>query len=225
LCQVRRGSRLCGLAGGDAGNLTMVIHTVHRLLRLVLGLFMFGFGTALMLRGELGTDPWTVFAQGLSIVTGVSIGVITVAVGLAVLLLWIPLKQRPGVGTVANALLIGPFMELGLFLIDTPPSLALRAIFFATGLLMVAIGSGWYLGSRLGPGPRDGLMTGLHRRFGWPLWAARTGIEVTVVVSGWLLGGTVGWGTAAFALLIGPLVQPAVTALTMSGYPENRTGK
>lgn len=203
----------------------MVTHTLHRLLRLLVGLFMFGFGTALMLRAQLGTDPWTVFAEGLSLVTGLSIGLVTVLVGLAVLLAWIPLKQRPGVGTVANALLIGPFMEVGLFLIDTPPTLTLRIIFFSAGLLMVAIGSGWYIGTGLGPGPRDGLMTGLHRRFGWPLWATRTGIEVTVVISGWLLGGTVGWGTVAFALLIGPLIQPALKALSMRDYWEKRIGR
>jgi len=202
----------------------MVIHALHRLLRLTLGLFMFGFGTALMLRAELGTDPWTVFAEGISAVTGLTIGLVTVFVGLAVLLLWIPLKQRPGLGTIANALLIGPFMELGLYLIDTPPSLPLRTIFFSTGLLMIALGSGWYIGTGLGPGPRDGLMTGLHRTFGWPLWVSRTSIEVTVVVSGWLLGGTVGIGTVAFAILIGPLVQPAVKALGMSDYWEKRTG-
>lgn len=203
----------------------MVAHTLHRLVRLLLGLFMFGFGTALMLRAELGVDPWTVFAEGLSLVTGLGIGLVTVLVGLTVLLLWIPLKQKPGVGTVANALLIGPFMEVGLFLIDTPPTLPLKIIFFSSGLLMVAIGSGWYLGTGLGPGPRDGLMTGLNRRFGWPLWVSRTSIEVTVVVSGWLLGGTVGFGTVAFAILIGPLVQPAVKALAMPDYWEKRTGK
>lgn len=203
----------------------MVAHTLHRLVRLLLGLFMFGFGTALMLRAELGVDPWTVFAEGLSLVTGLGIGLVTVLVGLTVLLLWIPLNQKPGVGTVANALLIGPFMEVGLFLIDTPPTLPLKIIFFSSGLLMVAIGSGWYLGTGLGPGPRDGLMTGLNRRFGWPLWVSRTSIEVTVVVSGWLLGGTVGFGTVAFAILIGPLVQPAVKALAMPDYWEKRTGK
>jgi uncharacterized membrane protein YczE len=195
-----------------------VNHFLHRFARLILGLFMFGFGTALMLQAQLGTDPWTVFAEGLSLVSGLTIGVVTILVGLGVLLLWIPLRQRPGVGTIANALLIGPFLELGLFLIDTPPTLPLRIIFFSTGLLMIAIGSGWYIGTGLGPGPRDGLMTGIHRKFGWPIWMVRTGIEVTVVVSGWLLGGTVGWGTVVFAIAIGPLVQPALRALAMPDY-------
>jgi uncharacterized membrane protein YczE len=194
------------------------LRTLHRLARLFLGLFLFGFGTAFMLRAQLGVDPWTVFAEGLSLVTGWRIGWVVIGVGVAVLLLWIPLRQRPGIGTVANALLIGPFMELGLAVIDTPPSMTLRIVFFSGGLLMVAIGSGWYIGSGFGPGPRDGLMTGLHRRFGWPIWAVRTGIEVTVVVSGWLLGGGVGVGTVAFALLIGPLVQPALRALAMPEY-------
>jgi uncharacterized membrane protein YczE len=193
-------------------------HTIHRLSRLFLGLFLFGFGTAFMLRAQLGVDPWTVFAEGLSLVTGWRIGWVVVGVGVAVLLLWIPLRQRPGIGTVANALLIGPFMELGLAVIETPAPMALRIVFFSGGLLMVALGSGWYIGSGFGPGPRDGLMTGLHRRFGWPIWSVRTGIEVTVVISGWLLGGSVGVGTVAFALFIGPLVQPALRALAMPDY-------
>lgn len=201
------------------------MHTLHRAARLLLGLFLFGTGTAFMLRAQLGTDPWTVFAEGLSLVTGLGIGLVTVLVGLTVLLVWIPLKQRPGVGTITNALLVGPFMELGLALIDTPPSLPLRIVFFSTGLLMIAVGSGWYIGTGLGPGPRDGLMTGFNRRFGWPIWAVRTSIEIVVVVSGWLLGGTVGWGTVAFALLVGPLVQPALRALAMPDYWENPKGR
>ena len=203
----------------------MIHHTLHRPVRLLVGLFMFGFGAAFILRAQLGNDPWTVFAEGVSLTTGLSIGLVTVLVGLTVLLFWIPLKQRPGIGTVTNALLVGPFMEVGLHLIETPPSLPLKIIFFSAGLLMIAIGSGWYIGTGLGPGPRDGLMTGLHKRFGWPLWATRTSIEVTVVISGWLLGGTVGLGTVAFALLIGPLVQPALKALAMRDYWEKRTGR
>jgi len=200
-----------------------MLRHLHRLSRLMLGLFMFGFALAFMLRSGLGVDPWTVFAEGLSLVSGIRIGWIVVGVGVLVLLMWIPLRQRPGLGTVANALLVGPFMEVGLFVVETPPSLALRVIFFATGLLMIGLGSGWYIGSGYGPGPRDGLMTGFNVRFGWPLWAVRTGIEVTVVISGWLLGGTVGWGTIAFALLIGPIVQPALRALAMPDYWANST--
>jgi uncharacterized membrane protein YczE len=201
------------------------MHTLHRFSRLLLGLFLFGLGTAFLLRSDLGVDPWTVFAEGISLTTGIRIGWVVIGVGVAVMLLWIPLRQVPGIGTVANALLVGAFLEFGLELIDTPDSLVLRIIFFATGMVMIAMGSGWYIGAGLGPGPRDGLMTGLNRRFGWPIWAARTGVEALAVVSGWLLGGTVGWGTVAFALLIGPMVQPALRALTMPRYRTNATGK
>lgn len=201
------------------------MQTLHRLSRLLLGLFLFGFGTAFLLRSNLGVDPWTVFAEGISLTTGIRIGWVVIGVGVAVMLLWIPLRQVPGIGTVANALLVGAFLEFGLELVDTPDSLVLKIIFFATGMVMIALGSGWYIGAGLGPGPRDGLMTGLNRRFGWPIWAARTGVEALAVVSGWLLGGTVGWGTVAFALLIGPMVQPALRAMAMPRYRANPTGK
>lgn len=201
------------------------MHTLHRLSRLLLGLFLFGFGTAFLLRSNLGVDPWTVFAEGISLTTGIRIGWVVIGVGVAVMLLWIPLRQVPGIGTVANALLVGAFLEFGLELVDTPDSLSLRIIFFATGMVMIALGSGWYIGVGLGPGPRDGLMTGLNRQFGWPIWAARTGVEAFAVVSGWLLGGSVGWGTVAFALLIGPMVQPALRAMAMPRYRANPTGK
>jgi uncharacterized membrane protein YczE len=202
-----------------------MVHQLHRLSRLMLGLFMFGFALAFLYRSELGLDPWTVFAEGLALVTGIRIGLIVVILGVVVLLMWIPLRQRPGIGTVANALLVGPFMEVGLVFVETPDSLALRIVFFATGTLMIGIGSGWYIGSGYGPGPRDGLMTGFHNRFGWPIWSVRTGVEVSVVVTGWLLGGTVGWGTVAFAVAIGPLVQPSLKALAMPDYWANSTGK
>ena len=201
------------------------MYTLHRLSRLLLGLFLFGLGTAFLLRSNLGVDPWTVFAEGISLTTGIRIGWVVIGVGVAVMLLWIPLRQMPGIGTVANALLVGAFLEFGLELVDTPDSLILKIIFFATGMVMIALGSGWYIGAGLGPGPRDGLMTGLNRKFGWPIWAARTGVEAVVVVSGWLLGGTVGWGTVAFALLIGPMVQPALRAMAMPRYRANPTGK
>lgn len=202
----------------------MVRH-LHRLSRLMLGLFMFGFGLGFLYESKMGLDPWTVLAEGLTLVTGIRIGWIVVILGVVVLLMWIPLKQRPGIGTVANALLVGPFMEVGLYFVETPESLPLRIVFFATGILMVGIGTGWYIGSGYGPGPRDGLMTGFHHRFGWPIWGVRTGVEVTVVATGWLLGGTVGWGTVAFALLIGPTVQPSLRALAMPDYWANSTGK
>lgn len=176
-----------------------------RLLRLVPGLILYGVADAFMIRAALGVDSWTVFAQGVSVRTGLGIGLLTNLIGLAVLLLWIPLRQRPGLGTVLNILLVGPGIELGLWLLPAPEPLWARVGYFAVGLVLLAVASGIYIGARLGPGPRDGLMTGIHSRFGTPIWIGRTAVEVVVLVTGWLLGGDVGFGTLAFALLIGPL--------------------
>ncbi len=176
-----------------------------RLLRLVPGLLLYGVADAFMIRAAVGVDPWTVFAQGVSVRTGLGIGLLTNLIGLAVLLLWIPLRQRPGIGTVLNILLVGPGIELGLWLLPAPESLWARIGFFAIGLVLLAVASGVYIGAHLGPGPRDGLMTGIHLRFGTPIWVGRTGVEVTVLLVGWILGGDAGLGTLAFALLIGPL--------------------
>ncbi|MBL3698536.1 YczE/YyaS/YitT family protein [Leucobacter luti] len=176
-----------------------------RLSRLIPGLLLYGFADALMIRAAVGVDPWTVFAQGVSLHTPLSIGILTNIIGLGVLLLWIPLRQRPGLGTVLNILLVGPSIDLGLWLLPAPEALWSRIAYFTAGLLLLAVASGIYIGARLGPGPRDGLMTGIHARFGIPIWVGRTGVELTVLAIGWLLGGNVGLGTAAFAILIGPL--------------------
>ncbi|GAA1610506.1 hypothetical protein [Leucobacter chromiireducens] len=176
-----------------------------RLLRLIPGLLLYGIADAFMIRAAVGVDPWTVFAQGVSLHTPLSIGILTNIIGLTVLLLWIPLRQRPGLGTILNILLVGPGIDLGLWLLPVPESMWLRIAFFTIGMLLLAVASGIYIGARLGPGPRDGLMTGIHARFGTPIWIARTGVELTVLVIGWILGGNVGLGTVAFALLIGPL--------------------
>ncbi|GAA1703316.1 membrane protein [Microcella alkalica] len=186
---------------------------VRRWGQLLLGLFLFGVAVSLMIRAEIGLDPWTVFAQGLEKQTGVSIGVVVVLLGAGVLLLWIPLRQRPGIGTVLNVLLIGPVMDLVLPLIATPEPLWGRILLFGGGLLLLSIATGLYIGARFGPGPRDGLMTGAHARFGWAIWKVRTGVELTVLAIGWLLGGTVGVGTVAFALLIGPMVGQTLPRL------------
>ena len=178
---------------------------LRRIPQLLIGLVLYGIADAMMIRAALGVDPWTVFAQGLSHLTGIGIGWLTNIIGLCVLLLWIPLRQRPGLGTVLNILLIGPSIELGLWFIQTPPELWQRILLFAGGLLLLAVASGLYIGSHFGPGPRDGLMTGIHSRTGWPIWVGRTMVEVTVLAVGWLLGGDVGFGTVAFAVLIGPL--------------------
>lgn len=173
--------------------------------RLITGLLLYGIADAFMLRAGLGVSPWLVFSQGLSLATGLSIGLLTNIIGVLVLLAWIPLRQRPGVGTVFNILLVGPGIELGLWLLPTPELLIVRIGFFAVGLVLLAVASGIYIGTHLGPGPRDGLMTGIHTRFGTPLWVGRTAVEVTVLTVGWLLGGDAWIGTLVFALLIGPL--------------------
>ncbi|WP_053382560.1 membrane protein YczE [Leucobacter celer] len=192
-----------------------------RLARLIPGLLLYGIADAFMIRAVIGVDPWTVFAQGLSVHSGLGIGLLTNIIGLLVLLLWIPLRQKPGIGTILNILLVGPGIELGLWLLPAPEPLWLRVLFFAIGLVLLAVASGIYIGARLGPGPRDGLMTGIHARFGTPIWVGRTAVEVTVLAIGWVLGGNVGLGTVAFALLIGPLCSVTLPLFD----PSRRTGR
>ena len=177
----------------------------RRVVQLSVGLVCFGFAAAMMIEAQVGVDPWTVFAQGLANVTGLSLGTLTVLTGVAVMLLWIPLRQKPGIGTVLNILVVGPMIDLGMLVLETPPELWQRVLLFGLGLALLAVASGLYIGSHFGAGPRDGLMTGLHSRFGVPIWLGRTSVEATVLVIGWVLGGDVGLGTVAFALLIGPL--------------------
>lgn len=184
-----------------------------RLPQLVVGLFLYGIGLALMVRGEIGIAPWDVLSQGISLRTGLPFGLVTNIIGGLVLLLWIPIRQMPGMGTVLNVLMIGTSAEVGLWLIPEIEELVPRVGLFTAGLLLTAIATGLYIGARFGPGPRDGLMTGIHNRWGWKIWIVRTVIEVTVLVIGWLLGGNVGVGTLAFALLIGPLVQVTLPLL------------
>lgn len=178
-----------------------------RLAQLLVGLVLYGVGCAVMIDAGIGLDPWTVFAQGVSTLTGVGIGWIVNLTGFAVLLLWIPLRQKPGVGTLANILVIGTAIQVALPLLPTPDHWLLRVPMFLAGTVLVGVSSGIYIGARLGTGPRDGLMTGLNQRFGWPIWASRLGVEASVLLTGWLLGGTVGLGTVLFAVLIGPIVH------------------
>lgn len=184
-----------------------------RLPRLLIGLVLYGVGCGIMVQAHIGVDPWTVFAQGLSVQTGVGIGWITNLVGLLVLLLWIPLRQRPGIGTVANILVVGTSMQLTISVLPEAGGLGAQVAVFLGGMALVALASGVYIGARLGPGPRDGLMTGMNSRLGWPLWVCRLTIEATVLLVGWLLGGTVGLGTVLFAAGIGPLVHIALRLL------------
>lgn len=185
----------------------------RRVIQLLIGLVLYGAGCALTVEAGLGVDPWTVFAQGISIHTGIGIGWVTNIVGFFVLLLWIPLRQRPGVGTVANILLVGTSMQVTLSVIPPVDGLVLQALVLLGGIVLVAVASGLYIGAHFGPGPRDGLMTGMNKRFGWPIWACRAGVELTVLLAGWLLGGNVGIGTVLFALMIGPLVHIALPLL------------
>ncbi|WP_285724738.1 YczE/YyaS/YitT family protein [Psychromicrobium xiongbiense] len=188
-------------------------HRGVRLARLAVGLAAYGQAIALMIHANLGASPWDVFSQGLSRVTGWSFGLCTLAISALVLLLWIPLRQKPGLGTVANAVSVGFFADLGLAYLPVPDSWWLRTVFFAAGLLLLAFATAMYVGACLGPGPRDGLMTGLVARTGRPVWMIRTGIEFVVVVIGFLLGGVVGPGTLAFVLGVGPLTQWAFSVL------------
>jgi uncharacterized membrane protein YczE len=193
---------------------------VRRIFQLFAGLFLYGAGCALTVQAGLGVDPWTVFAQGVSIHSGIGIGWVTNILGFLILLLWIPLRQKPGVGTIANILLVGTSMQFVLWLVPPITGLAAQIGVLLGGILLVALASGLYIGARFGPGPRDGLMTGLNKRLGWPIWLCRALVEISVLVIGWLLGGTVGIGTVLFAALIGPLVHVALPLLDTGRTPQ-----
>jgi uncharacterized protein len=185
----------------------------RRLVRLIGGLLLFGIGEALIVHADLGNSPWTVLAQGVSIHTPLSIGTATIVLSFLVMAAWIPLRQPPGLGTIMNAILIGIAIDVTLPLLPATDALGWRALLVIVGIGTIAVGSGLYLTSHLGPGPRDGLMTALHRRTGRSLRLWRTVIETGALVAGFLLGGVVGVGTVAYAVLIGPGVQAAVHRL------------
>ena len=197
----------------DAANWT------RRWAQLLVGLVLYGIALGVMVRAGIGVAPWDVLGQGIARQTGLPFGLVTNLVGALVLLLWIPLKQRPGIGTILNVLLIGTSAELDLWLVPQQTVPWQQGIVFAGGLALLAVATGLYIGARLGPGPRDGLMTGVHARTGWPIWVVRTGIEVTVLTAGWMLGGQVGVGTLAFALLIGPMVGVTLPVLRVPVRP------
>lgn len=173
----------------------------------MVGLCGYGFSMALMVRSGLGLDPWDVFHQGLAFHTGMTIGIASGVVGIFVLLAWIPLRTRPGIGTVANVIVISVTVDAGLWLLSTPTSMPVRIAMMVGGVVLNAFSTVLYVGAGLGPGPRDGLMTGLVERTGRSVRLVRTAIEATVLAIGWLLGGTVGIGTVLYAFGIGPLVQ------------------
>lgn len=196
---------------------------VRRLAQLYTGLALYGLGIALQVTSRLGNDPWDTLHQGLARQTGLSIGTWIVIMGLAVMALWIPLRQRPGLGTVSNALLVGAFADLFIWLLPHPAALGLRWAYLVAAVLVGGFATGCYIGAGFGPGPRDGLMTGLAAR-GHSIRVVRTGIELTVLTLGWALGGTVGVGTLLYAALIGPLAHVFVPMLRAERAPAARGG-
>ena len=187
----------------------------RRLVQLYAGLVLYGITMALFVRAELGVIPWDVLHQGLSRQFGVSMGTVVVVVSVLLLLLWIPLRERPGIGTLSNAVVVGLVLDATLAVLPPVDSLPLRVLLVLAGVLLNAVATAAYIGVHLGPGPRDGLMTGLVRRTGASVRIVRTSIEVLVVVAGWLLGGTVGVATVLYALAIGPLAQVLMPRLSV----------
>ncbi|MEV6835923.1 hypothetical protein AB0N17_15615 [Streptomyces sp. NPDC051133] len=179
----------------------------RRLIQLYAGLALYGASSALLVEAGLGLEPWNVLHQGIAKLTGLTIGVVSIVVGAAVLLLWIPLRQRPGLGTVSNVFVVGLAMDGTLALVPDARSLTLRVPLLLAGIVLNGAATGLYIAASFGPGPRDGLMTGLHRRTGRSIRLMRTGVEVAVVVTGFALGGTIGVGTVVYAVSIGPLAQ------------------
>ncbi|STB57982.1 YitT family protein [Citrobacter braakii] len=180
---------------------------LRRLLQLFIGLTLYGVSTAMFVRADLGADPWNVFHLGVANLLSMNIGVVIIAVGVLVLLAWIPLRQRPGFGTLSNVIMIGLAADVALLVIPGFESLLARSGLLVSAVILNALATALYIGAGFGAGPRDGLMTGIHARTGWPVRRIRTAIEVSVLLIGWLLGGTVGFGTVLYALAIGPLIQ------------------
>ncbi|MCL2541627.1 MAG: hypothetical protein FWE71_04100 [Nocardioidaceae bacterium] len=187
----------------------------RRVPQLLVGLWIYGTSMAMMIRSHLGLDPWDVFHAGVVSHLPLSFGTIVIIVGALVLLLWIPLRQAPGFGTIANVILIGIATDVSLAWIHTPRDVMVRAFLLIGGVALNGLAGALYIGAQLGPGPRDGLMTGIVARTGWPLRVVRTAIEVGVLVSGFCLGGTVGLGTLLYAVAIGPIVQELLPLVTV----------
>ena len=193
----------------------------RRFIQLQLGLLLYGLSLALMVRAELGLNPWSVFHQGLSELTGISLGLVVNIVGAVVLVVWIPLRQRPGIGTICNVLVIGTAADVALKVLPPLSDLWLKGLFLAASIVLNAVATGAYIGAGLGPGPRDGITTGLVRVTGWQIRWVRTGVEAAVLAMGWAMGGVVGLGTVAYVLANGPLLQ---TFLPMFSLPETPRG-
>lgn len=193
----------------------------RRLTQLVVGLVAFGAGIGLMLQSGLGVPPWDVLHQGLAVRFGLTVGIWSVIVSVVVLLLWIPLRERFGVGTLLNALIIGVTIDLTAALVPEADNAVVGWVMLLSGVVVIAVATGMYIGANLGPGPRDGLMTGIAKR-GPSIRLTRAVIEITVLALGWILGGTFGWGTVVFAFGIGPLVQVFMPRWDLAGADGSR---
>ncbi len=215
--RVRELARLGPLAQLRAGRLT------RRLSQLALGLVLYGVTLGMMIRATLGNAPWDVLHQGMAIHLPISIGTAVIVMSVVVLLFWIPLRELPGLGTVTNSLVVGLTADVTLSLLEAPEAMWERVLLMVGGIVLNALATALYIGSQFGPGPRDGLMTGLHRRTGLSIRLVRTGLEVVVVAIGWLLGGVVGIGTLLYALAIGPLVQVMLPRFIVE-LPEHSDG-
>jgi len=180
---------------------------LRRLLQLYVGLSLYGLSTAMFIRSDLGADPWNVFHIGVAKLLEMDIGTVIILTGVLVLLLWIPLRLRPGLGTISNVIVIGLAADVALTFIPVIDSLMARSLLLISAVIVNALATGMYIGAGFGAGPRDGLMTGINARTGWSVRSVRTAIEVSVLLLGWVLGGTFGVGTVLYALSIGPLIQ------------------
>lgn len=180
---------------------------LRRLLQLYVGLSLYGLSTAMFIRSDLGADPWNVFHLGVAKLLAMDIGTVIILTGVLVLLLWIPLRLRPGLGTISNVIAIGLAADVALTFIPAIDSLVARSLLLVSAVIVNALATGMYIGAGFGAGPRDGLMTGINARTGWSVRSVRTAIEVSVLLFGWVLGGTFGVGTVLYALSIGPLIQ------------------
>ncbi len=188
---------------------------IRRFTQLQIGLLLYGLSIALMVRSGLGMNPWGVFHQGLSEVTGISLGMIVNGVGALVLLVWIPLRQWPGIGTLSNVLVIGVAADAALWLLPPVEGFVLRSVFLIVAIVLNGVATGAYIGAGLGAGPRDGLTTGVVRLTGWQVRWVRMGIEAVVLALGWMLGGAVGVGTILYTLSTGPLMQTFLPMFTL----------
>lgn len=203
---------------------------LRRLIQLYIGLTCYGVSTAMFVRADLGADPWNVFHLGVGKLLSLNIGVVMIITGALVLLLWIPLRQRPGLGTISNVIVLGLAADATLALMPPLESLLARSALLAAAVIVNALATGMYIGAGFGAGPRDGLMTGINARFGWSVRTVRTAIEISVLLLGWAMGGTFGVGTVLYALTIGPLIQlclpwfrprPAATSVPLPQAPAS----